>query len=141
MLTKERELKKFFNLSYGEKPPTNEEWESFYSKDVKFIDPTQEKVGIKAYIKAQEGLINKCEDIFLKSHAVAINNDVAFIEWTMGLKIKGLEFLYNGTTRLIFDENGKVKEHRDYFDFCSGTFGKVPIIGRFFKWLYSRFVD
>ena len=59
----------------------------------------------------------------------------------MGLKIKGIEFLYDGTTRLIFDEEGKVKEHRDYFDFCSGTFGNVPFIGAFFRWLYSRFVD
>ena len=25
----------------------------------------------------------------------------------MGLKIKGLEFIYKGTTRLIFDEEGK----------------------------------
>ena len=59
----------------------------------------------------------------------------------MGLKIKGIEFIYDGTTRLIFDDEGKVKEHRDYFDFCSGTFGKVPVIGAFFRWLYSRFVD
>jgi hypothetical protein len=42
---------------------------------------------------------------------------------------------------LIFDEEGKVQEHRDYFDFCSGTFGKVPVIGSFFRWLYSKFVD
>ncbi len=49
----------------------------------------------------------------------------------MGLKIKGLGFLYNGTTRLLFNEEGKVKEHRDYSDFCSGTFGNVTVIGRF----------
>ena len=51
----------------------------------------------------------------------------------MGLKIKGVEFLYNGTTRLIYDKNGKVKEHRDYFDFCSGTFINLPVIGSFFR--------
>ena len=50
----------------------------------------------------------------------------------MGLK-KGIEFLYNGTTRLKFDEEGKIKEHRDYFDFCSGTFGNIPIIVSFFR--------
>tara|TARA_B100000700_G_C14724231_1_gene705217 strand:- start:60 stop:239 length:180 start_codon:yes stop_codon:yes gene_type:complete len=59
----------------------------------------------------------------------------------MGLKIKGLEFVYEGTTRLLFDEHEKVMEHRDYFEFCSGTFGKLPIIGAFFRWLYSRLVD
>ena len=141
MLRQEKELKKFFNLSYGEKPPSRKKWEFLYNKEVKFIDPTQERNGIDAYIKAQDGLFNRSDDVFLRSHSIAINKNIAFIEWTMGLKIKGLEFLYDGTTRLIFDEEGKVKEHRDYFDFCSGTFGNVPVIGNFFRWLYSRLVD
>ena len=59
MLIKEKELKKFFNLSYGEKAPSREEWESLYNQQVKFIDPTQEKNGIDAYIKAQDGLIKR----------------------------------------------------------------------------------
>ena len=141
MLIQEKELKKFFNLSYGQEAPTREEWENLYNKDVKFKDPTQEKQGIEAYIKAQDGLVNRCDDVYLESHLIAINKNIAFIEWTMGLKIKGLEFLYDGTTRLIFDEDGKVKEHRDYFDFCSGTFGNLPILGSFIRWLYSRFVN
>jgi len=110
MLIKEKELKKFFNLSYGEEAPSREEWESLYNQQVKFIDPTQEINGIVAYIKAQDGLIKRCDDIYLESHSIAINKNIAFVEWTMGLKIKGLEFLYDGTTRLIFDEEGKVKE-------------------------------
>ena len=141
MLNKQKELEKFFNLTYGEKTPSREEWESFYNEKVKFIDPTQAKTGIDAYIKAQDRLIRRCDDIYLKSHSIAINKNIAFVEWTMGLNIKGLEFLYEGTTRLIFDKEGKVKEHRDYFDFCSGTFGNVPIIGKFFRFIYSRFID
>ena len=35
----------------------------------------------------------------------------------MGLNIKGIELLQGGTTRLIYDKNGKVKEQRDCFDF------------------------
>ena len=141
MLIKEKELKKFFNLSYGEKAPSREQWESLYNQQVKFIDPTQEKNGIDAYIKAQDGLIKRCDDIYLKSHSIAINKNIAFVEWTMGLKIKGIEFVYDGTSRLIFDKEGKVTEHRDYFDFCSGTFGNIPVIGAFFRWIYTRFVD
>ena len=101
MLIKEKELKKFFNLSYGEEAPSREEWESLYNKEVKFTDPTQERIGIDAYIKAQDGLINRCDDIYLESHSIATNKNIAFIEWTMGLKIKGIKFLYDGTTRLI----------------------------------------
>ena len=36
MLIKEKKLKKLFNLSYGEKAPSREEWESLYNKQVKF---------------------------------------------------------------------------------------------------------
>tara|TARA_Y100001968_G_scaffold260896_1_gene248614 strand:- start:133 stop:558 length:426 start_codon:yes stop_codon:yes gene_type:complete len=141
MIIVEKDLEKFFNLPYGEQPPSREEWESLYNKEVKFIDPTQEKNGIDAFIKAQDGLIKRCDDVYLESHSIAINKNTAFVEWTMGLKIKGLEFIYEGTTRLIFDQEGKIKEHRDYFDFCTGTFGNIPFIGGFFRWLYSRFVD
>ena len=59
----------------------------------------------------------------------------------MGLKIKNLEFLYNGTIRFTFDGEGKVKEHIDYFNFCSGTFRNLPFIVSFVRWLYSRFID
>ena len=43
MIIQEKDLKKFFNLSYGEKATSREEWESLYNKKVKFIDSTQEK--------------------------------------------------------------------------------------------------
>jgi len=64
---------------------------------------------------------------------MAINKNIAFVEWAIGLKTKGIEFIYDGTTRLIFDAEGKVNEHRDSFDFCSGTFSNVPLIGGFFR--------
>ena len=53
MLIKEEELRKCFNLSYGEKSPSREEWESLYNKQVEFIDPTQERIGIDEYIKTK----------------------------------------------------------------------------------------
>ena len=78
---------------------------------------------------------------FLETHAISITGDCGFVEWTMGLKIMGKEFIYPGTTRLLFGENGLIREHRDYFDFCGPTFGPVPILGPFIRWLYSKFVS
>ena len=140
-LIAEEKLKNLFNKSYGEKAPSKKEWAEFYEPDVIFIDPTQEKRGLELYIQSQEKLIKRTDDVFLKTHKMAINEDVCFIEWTMGLKILNKEFIYPGTTRLIFSDNGLIKEHRDYFDFCGPTFGPVPILGPFIRWLYSRFVS
>ena len=133
-------LKILFNKPYGAEPPTKQKWAEFYNDDVTFVDPTQNKFGLDNYIDAQDKLIKRCDDVFLKTHAILLSDEFGFIEWTMGLKIIGKEFIYPGTTRLIFDKNGKIINHRDYFDFCGPTFGPVPILGSFIRWLYSRFV-
>ena len=137
----EGELQELFTKPYGGEPPSKNVWASYYEKDVLFIDPTQVKYGLDAYIEAQENLIKRCKDVYLETHAVAINQNIGFVEWTMGLKILNKEFIYPGTTKLTFGESGKIKEHRDYFDFCGPTFGPVPILGPFIRWLYSKFVS
>ena len=135
------DLKELFTKPYGENPPTRKKWEKFYNEDVTFIDPTQETKGLDAYVEAQEKLLKRCDDVYLETHAISISDNFGFVEWTMGLKIMGKEFIYPGTTRLIFSENGLIQEHRDYFDFCGPTFGPVPILGPFIRWVYARFVS
>ena len=134
-------LKTLFTKPYGGPGLTAEQWKAVYADDVVFIDPTQEKRGVDAYIQAQDGLMKRCDDVFLETDSVAITGDVAFVEWRMGLKIKGIEFIYPGATRLRFDSAGKILHHRDYFDFVGPTFGPVPVLGGFVRWLYKRFVS
>ena len=136
-----QELRELFTKPYGVNAPTKQKWAEFYNEDVFFVDPTQEMKGLDSYVKAQEKLIKRCDDVFLETHAISITENYGFVEWTMGLKIMGKEFIYPGTTRLVFGENGLIKEHRDYFDFCGPTFGPVPVLGGFIKWLYSLFVN
>ena len=137
----EETLKALFTKPYGAPAPTAEQWRAVYDEAVHFQDPTQEKSGIDAYIVAQEGLMKHCDDVFLEPGAVALSGDAAFVEWTMGLKIKGIEFVYPGTTRLRFGADGMIVEHRDYFDFVGPTFAPVPVVGGFVRWLYRRFVS
>jgi len=106
-------------------PPSEDQWRALYSEDVHFQDPTQERHGIAAYLKAQE----------VSSTAVT-----TCVEWEMGLKIKGVELLYPGTTRLLLNEEGRICNHRDYFDFIVPTFAPVPVLGGIVRWLYARFV-
>ena len=130
-----------FTKPYGAPAPSEAQWRQWYADDVHFQDPTQERQGIQAYLQAQEGLIRRCDDVYLKPLAVAIEGPCGFVEWEMGLKIKGLEFVYPGTSRLQFNSEGRIVDHRDYFDFVGPTFGPVPLLGGFVRWLYRRFVD
>lgn len=56
-------------------------------------------------------------------------------------RCKGIEFLYLGATRLLPNEEGRICDHRDYFDFIAPTFGLVPVLGGIVRWLYARFVS
>jgi hypothetical protein len=133
-------LRALFTKPYGAPGPTPEQWRAVYDENVHFTDPTQERQGLEAYIAAQEGLLQRCDDVFLEADAVALSGDLAFVEWTMGLKIKGIEFLYPGTSRLRLGADGRIIDHRDYFDFVGPTFTPVPLVGGFVRWLYGRFV-
>jgi hypothetical protein len=133
-------LRALFTKPYGAPTPSEEQWRALYAEDVHFQDPTQERHGIQAYLDAQEDLIKRCDDVYLTPDAIAIDGKTAFIEWEMGLRIKGIEFVYPGTTRLLLNEEGKIVDHRDYFDFMGPTFAPVPVLGSFVRWLYKRFV-
>ena len=93
-------LKALFTKPYGQSAPTESQWRELYDEQVCFQDPTQERQGIEAYIAAQDGLMKRCDDIYLVPGAIGINEDIAFIEWEMGLKIKGIEFIYPGVSML-----------------------------------------
>ena len=134
-------LRALFTKAYGQSGPTEAQWRELYAPEVHFQDPTQEHHGLEAYIKAQEGLLNRCDDLYLVPGALAIDGQAAFVEWEMGLKIKGITFVYPGVSRMRFNDAGLVVEHRDYFDFVGPTFGPVPLLGGFVRWLYGRFVS
>ena len=135
------DLRALFSKEHNQEAPSIETWKRFYSDDVLFQDPTQKTIGIYNYIDAQNKLVKRCKSVYLRPHNILLDDSCAFIEWTMILKISSLNFVYDGTTRLIFGTDGKIKHHRDYFDFISSTFGPVPFLGTFFNWLYKRFVS
>ncbi|MEB3321879.1 MAG: nuclear transport factor 2 family protein [Synechococcaceae cyanobacterium] len=137
----EEKLRALFTKPYGTPSPSPEQWHAIYDDDVHFVDPTQEKRGSEAYLAAQEGLVKRCDDVFLRPGEIVVDGPRAFVEWTMGLRIRGLEFVYPGVTRLRFGADGRIVEHRDYFDFIGPTFAPVPLLGPFTRWLYRRFVD
>jgi len=136
----ELKLRQLFTKPYGVAAPDDQQWRDLYAPDVRFEDPTQKRCGIDAFIKAQQDLVRRCDDVFLEAGAVVIQGNQGFAEWQMGLKIKGIEFVYPGVTRVLFGSDGRIVDHRDYFDFVGPTFEPVPVIGGYVRWVSRRFV-
>ena len=73
------DLKGLFTKPYGADAPTKQKWAEFYNENVIFTDPTQETEGLDAYVKAQEKLVKRCDDVFLETHAISITGDLSLI--------------------------------------------------------------
>ena len=83
-------VKALFTKSYGGAAPTEAQWPELNSEDVPFTDPPS----FKAYLSAQQELINRCAEVMLKPPDHGISGDLGFIECTMGPKIRAMEFVY-----------------------------------------------
>lgn len=75
---------------------------------------------------------------FLIQHRF-INDDSAMIIWTMMLNVRNQNISIKGTSHLVFNEQGLVVLHRDYWDTGEELFSKLPYIGAPTRWLMKQF--
>jgi ketosteroid isomerase-like protein len=63
----------------------------------------------------------------------------AFVTWDFTFTLRGRRFVVHGATRFGFDHDGRVTEHRDYWDPAEELWQKLPVIGAPVAWLRRRF--
>ena len=109
----------------------------YYHPDVRFQDPIQEVEGRSEFIEMSERLFARCKELRSRANEVAQSGDVIFVQWTMEMRLGPSPLsIIEGVTRLRLDAQGRVIEHRDYFDLWGDSLKSVPLVGS----LYRRFV-
>ncbi len=111
----------------------------FYSLDARFKDPFNDVAGIAAIENIFTHMFDNTEHPRFVIREVLNDEDRAFITWDFEFGIKGTRYVVQGASRLLFDEQGKVMDHRDYWDPAEELWGKMPIIGGVVTWLRERF--
>ena len=70
-----------------------------------------------------------------------MKENIIFIEWemTLGFKKYPDSTLY-GVSRLTLNEEGKIKEQRDYYDLWGDIFDNIPRFGKAYrKFMIKKF--
>jgi limonene-1,2-epoxide hydrolase len=111
--------------------------ETYYHPDVRFQDPIQQVQGRDAFIEMSEKLVKRCRELRARVNDAAQTGDLIFLQWTMEMRFGPSPLsIIEGVTKLRLDADGRVIEHRDYFDLWGDTLGSMPGLGG----LYRRFV-
>jgi hypothetical protein len=117
---------------------TVEDLKQIYSLDVHYRDPFQEVIGVDRRVHAIcEKVFDQMDQISIQVTGHAVNGNVAFISWKMNVTYEKKLETIEGTTRLVFDEKGLVKDTVDYYD-ASIVFETVSVLGSSLKWLRKR---
>ncbi|GGP26119.1 nuclear transport factor 2 family protein [Silvimonas amylolytica] len=120
-------------------PQTVSSSRRFYSADARFKDPFNDVAGIAAIENIFTHMFKHTEHPRFVIREVLIDDDRAMITWDFEFGIRGAQYVVQGASRLLFDQEGKVMDHRDYWDPAEDLWGKMPIIGGAVTWLRSRF--
>ena len=109
----------------------------YYAKDIYFRDCIQEIHGLEDFTAMTERLTKRSKDLTMNIVRTAMQEDIIFVEWemTIAFKKRPSSVIY-GSSRLTINEDGKIREQRDYYDLWGDIFDNIP---RFNK-AYRRFM-
>jgi limonene-1,2-epoxide hydrolase len=134
MLTKELVLELWSKTYNTEGRPDWSHILPYYDRDIRFRDTVQEIQGIEEFTAMTERLTSRSKDLKMKIVRAAMEDNIIFLEWEMTIKFKKnpSSVLY-GTSRLTLNDEGKIKEQRDYYDLWGDIFDNIPRFGKAYR--------
>ena len=109
----------------------------YYHPQIVFQDSIQRIEGLEEFLAMCRRLTRRCEKLQMQIHAIAQQDNVILMDWTMTMVFKKFPStpIY-GSTKLTLHEDGRIIEQRDYSDLWGDIFNGIP----YFKKTYRKFM-
>lgn len=123
-------------------PQTLDQLAQVYAADARFKDPFNDVCGLDAIRRIFEHMF-----VALRQPRFVITRHVAqgadcFLTWDFYFFMDrlggGAEQKIAGATHLVFNAEGRIGLHRDYWDAAEELYEKLPIVGSLMRWLKRR---
>jgi hypothetical protein len=123
-------------------PQTLDALPTIYAVDARFKDPFNDVQGLDAVQHVFSHMfVALRQPRFVITRQVTQGED-CFITWDfyfyLGNYRRDVEQKIAGATHLVFDSEGLVRVHRDYWDAAEELYEKLPLIGGLMRWLKHR---
>jgi len=119
--------------------------EQIYSEELSFQDQLHSIHGLKELTDYFAKLYRTVSSVkFELTNTLALDN-VALIERNLSLShpklSNGKVILVEGARSLMFDQDGKVYHHRDYFDLGAMVYEHILVLGSLIRYLKRRLAE
>lgn len=126
----------------GLSPATLAALTSVYHDDVRFIDPFNDVHGAPALRALLTRMFDRLVSPRFVVCEVALQEHGAMLVWDFHYRLRGEQDararLIHGVSHLRFSADGRVIEHRDYWDAAAQVYEHLPVLGSVLRWLKKR---
>ena len=135
------DLKPFVAFFEQLKPEDLPHLSRFYAADTRFKDPFNEVVGVEAVAGIFRHMFDSLDEPRFVVRDVIVQGDQAFLSWDFLFRMRRFnrdQQCIRGGSHLRFGPDGRITEHRDYWDAAEELYEKLPVVGALMRWLKKR---
>ena len=116
----------------------------FYTADARFKDPFNEVQGIPAIQRVFEHMFESLNEPRFVVTGRLVDGAQCFLVWEFRFRFQRFdttaEQVVRGGSHLRLAPDGRVSDHRDYWDAAEELYEKLPVVGGLMRWLKKRAV-
>ena len=118
--------------------------DAYYRPEVRFKDPFNEVIGVAPVQRIFAHMFESLhEPRFVVTQRI-VDGAQLFLVWEMHFRFKRFDTVspqvIRGGSHLTLTPDGRISDHRDYWDAAEELYEKLPVVGGLMRWLKRRAV-
>jgi ketosteroid isomerase-like protein len=112
-----------------------------YAEGARFKDPFNDVRGVEAIAGVFAHMFAALDAPRFVVRDIVVDGDQCFLTWDFLFRMKRFsrdEQHIHGGSHLRLAGDGRIAEHRDYWDVAEELYEKLPVVGALMRWLKQR---
>lgn len=113
-----------------------------YAPDASFRDPFNDARGLEAIARIFDHMYDQLDEPRFLIRETLLEGDRAVLVWDFEFRMKrwkpGTVQSIHGLSLVRFGPDGRVADHRDYWDAAAELYAKLPLVGPLMRFLAKR---
>jgi steroid Delta-isomerase len=112
-----------------------------YTPDAHFKDPFNQVQGVPAITGIFAHMFESLDSPRFQIRDALVQDDQCFLSWDFCFRMKRFnrnEQVIRGGSHLKLAADGRISNHRDYWDAAEELYEKLPVLGGLMRWLKRR---
>ena len=115
---------------------------TIYDAQARFKDPFNEVQGLPEIERIFQHMYVALDQPHFVVTGQVVDGQQAFLTWEFRFRFKRFDTItlqaVRGASHVVFNEQGLVTMHRDYWDAAEELYEKLPVLGGVMRWLKKR---